>query len=210
MKKLTLLLLFACFYLPIFAQDEDKVPRTLIYEFGANASGIANLLLGGDGNVQEQTPYMFTFKFFGEKGRGFRLGFGGKLDYSKPSDADRKDYDNGFDLRLGYERQWYLSSKWVTYLGVDVIGGYENFGANTDFVSTKNKTYNIGTGPIWGIQWMINEHISLHTETAFYYRHTSTTDEVIFDGQDNPAPETVTDDKVNFILPASLYLGVRF
>jgi len=187
-----------------------KNSNFLFYKFATNASGIANLLLGGDGNVQDQTPYLFTFKVLGQTGHGFRLGFGGKMDYSRIPENERKNYDADFDLRLGYERQRHLSPKWVTYLGVDAILGYADFGSQTDFIKTENKTYDIGGGPVWGIQWMINEYISLSTETAFYYRHVSSTDKVTFDGQASNDPETTTEDRLNFVLPASLYIAVRF
>lgn len=210
MKKLTLLACIICCYTIVFAQDDDKTPNTTTYEFATNATGIANLLLGGDGNVQNQTDYLFTYKAIGQEGHAFRMGLGGKLDYSRLPENERKNYTGSFDIRLGYERQWNLSPKWLTYVGLDFIGGYADFGSQTDFVKTQNISYNFGTGPLWGIQWMINEHISLYTETAFYYRHISTTSKVTFDGQANNDPETTTEDQLNFILPASLYLAVRF
>lgn len=209
MKKLTLLTCIICLCTYVFGQDDNKSPRTSTYEFGINATGITNLLLGGNGNIQEQNPYLFTFKTIGQKGHGFRLGLGAKMEYSRIPENERKNYDADFDLRLGYEHQWYLSPKWVTYLGVDAIGGYADFGSQTDFVKTENKIYDIGGGPVWGIQWMISEQVSLYTETAFYYRHISITDKVTFNGEAND-PETSSEDKLNFVLPASLYLAVRF
>ena len=210
MKKTITLIMFIGFCLTTYAQDTKEPTSKVTYELGVNASGITNLLLGGDGEVQEQTPYLFAYKAIGEEGRTFRAAIGGRFESSKATDTDRRDADNAIHMRVGYERQWRLSPKFVTSLGIDMLGGYSVLISESTFATTENKTWNIGSGPVWGIQWMISEHLSLYTETALYYRHRVSTDEVRFDNSTNPNPETLTEDKIKVILPASLYLAVRF
>jgi len=203
-------MVFTGFCLTTYAQDTDESTPKPTYELAVNASGITNLLLGGDGEVQEQTPYLFAYKAIGEEGRTFRSAIGGRFESSKATDTDRRDVDNAIHARAGYERQWRLSPKFVTSLGIDLLGGYSVLISESSFATTKNKRWNIGSGPVWGIQWMISEHLSIYTETALYYRHMVSTDEVRFENSSNPDPERLTENKIKVILPASLYLAVRF
>jgi len=210
MKKPLIFVVLIGFCLTAYSQDNKESTPKLTYELGVNASGVTNLLLGGDGEAQAQVPYLFTFKAIGEQGHTFRSAIGGRLDYSKATDTERRDYDNGIDIRMGYEKQWRLSPKFVTSVGMDVFYGYSLVVSESSFATTENKTWNVGTGPVWGIQWMISEHLSLYTETGLYYEHLSSTDEVTFDGGSNPDPETTVEKKFKAILPASLFLAVRF
>lgn len=202
MKKIITLIVLIGFCLTTYAQGTN--------ELGVNASGITNLLLGGNGEAQEQTPYLFTYKSIGAKGQTFRSALGGRFESSKATETDRRDANNAIHTRVGYEKQWQLSPKFVTSLGIDLLGGYSLLVSESSFATTKNKTWNIGSGPVWGIQWMISEHVSLYTETALYYRHNVSTDEIIFDNSGSPDPETRIENKIKVILPASLYLAIRF
>jgi len=211
MKKPLILVMLIGFCLTAYSQDTNESTPKPTYELGVNASGMTNLLLGGDGEAQAQVPYLFTFKAIGERGYAFRSAIGGRLDYSEATDTERREYDNGIDIRMGYEKQWRLSPKFITSVGIDAFYGYSLMVSESSFATTENKTWNVGTGPVWGVQWMISEHLSLYTETALYYEHLSSTDEVTFDdGGGNSNPETTVEKKFKAILPASLYLAVRF
>ncbi len=210
MKKTIILTLFIGICFTAYAQDTNEVPEKPTIELAVNASGVTNLLLGGDGEAQEQVPYLFAFKIIGEEGQTFRTAIGGRLDYTENSDTERKDADNAIDIRVGYEKQWQLSPKFVTATGIDVFYGHSLMVSESSFSTTENKTSNYGTGLVWNIQWMISEHLSLYTETGLYYQHVVSVDEVRFDGGNDPSPETTIENKFKAILPASLYLAVRF
>lgn len=210
MKKTLILIVLIGFCLMAYSQDTKESSLKPTTELGVNASGVTNLLLGGDGEAQGQVPYIFTFKVIGQQGHAFRSAIGGRLDYSKNSDTERRDYDNSIDIRMGYEKQWRLSPKFVTSVGIDALYGSSLVVSESSFARTENRARNFGGGPVWGIQWMISEHLSLYTETALYYENVSSTDEVTFDGGVNADPETTIENKFKAILPASLYLAVRF
>jgi len=214
MKQLILLLFASCIALVAVGQEADDNKPKKIHEFGLNATLLLDVLLDNGQADLSSFPYLFTYKSINQYGQAFRLGFGGTMNYIQEVGLDRKEYDNSVDLRLGFEKQWILSPKWTTSMGMDFLGGYGNFGAETDFATTSNLTWNAGVGPVLGIHWTLGSKIGLSTETAFYYKHIVTTEKVKFEDlgfPQNPDSETTTKlNSLNFVLPSSIFLFVRF
>jgi len=191
------------------AQESDNSTSPNRHQLGVNATAAFRLLLGNS-NVANQNPYVLMYKTIGPEGKAFRLGLGGKMEQSEDSDTGRKVQNNGVDLLMGYEKRWELSSpKWIGYIGVDFFGGFHNIKTENDNIKTSSRDWEVGTGPVFGIQWMLSPQVGLHTETALYYRHRELIDEVEFQTFDDNKVKS-NEDKVNFILPSALYLSITF
>lgn len=101
-------------------------------------------------------PYNVAFKF-GRKNKAFRIGMGAELNEARE--------ESRLSFRIGYEKQINLSKKWMYYLGTDLI--FFNGGLNTPN-NSGNIANGVGVAPLWGIEYKIQENITLSTETALF------------------------------------------
>lgn len=212
MRKLIFLSVIIFSVFSCKAQDADKPPRTNMHEIGLNVTQMFSTLSGGNANSELVGPYFFTYKNIPSGGTTFRLGLGAEMEQSGAPDSERKTNDYGFDIRMGYEKQWQVAPKWITYVGQDFLGGFHNIRTKNSDFTTSSRDWNIGTGPIFGVQWMLSPQVGLSTETALYYRYTEFISQVKansggaqFDSKDKSHANNV-----DFILPTSLFLSVRF
>jgi len=211
MKKF--IFLFIIIFSVLFCQAQTSTPpNASMSEIGLNVTQMFSTLLGGDGNSDLTGPYFLTYKNIKSDGRTLRLGVGAKMEQRREPNTEAKINDSGFDLRIGYEKQIKLAPKWITYLGIDFLGGFHNVRAkNVDFTAS-SRTWDLGTGPVFGVQWMFSSQVGLSTETALYYRHTEFID--LIKSENNNTPFDSKDrsfvDDINFILPTTLFLSVRF
>ena len=85
------------------------------------------------------------------------------------------------------------------------------FDSGFDRVTTSTDVTGIGGGPVWGIQFNLNDRLSLQTEAALYALSSTTKEKSQFSSN----PEFNTNDKSNnmaiaFTLPTSVFFVVRF
>lgn len=178
-------------------------------EFGINISMVSNLILGGDGTADIINPYVITYKNISSSNQAFRMGLGLRLDFSEQKEQERKLSNTSFDFRLGYEKQYYMTERWLIYTGVDFLSGWENHTSKTDNFESKDRIWRIGLGPLFGIQWQINKHIGLSTELALYYLHTEEKETSSFGGNDQDSNKN-TSNSMRFNLPSNIFLTIRF
>lgn len=212
MKKLIFLSIIIFSVFTCKAQDSDKPPRTNMHEIGLNVTQMFSTLSGGGTNSELIGPYFFTYKSVSPTSTTFRLGLGAEMEQRGVPDSDTKVNDNGFDLRIGYEKQWNVAPKWITYVGHDFLGGFHNVKAKNSDFTTSSRDWNIGTGPVFGIQWMFSPQVGLSTETALYYRYTEFINQIKSTGSSSQfdSKERSHTHSVNLILPTTLFLSVRF
>ncbi len=211
MKKFIFLCLIISAAFVCNAQDSNEQSKDKMHEMGLNVTQMFNTLAGGTSNPDLVGPYFITYKNIDAEGHAFRMGFGGKMERGNDFDSDRKVFSNGFDIRFGYEKQWQLAPKWLTYLGIDFLGAFNNLRTVNDFITTSSRDWMMGGGPVFGVQWMFSSQVGLSTETAFYYRHREFIDIVNVDAS-NPISndDRARDNDLRFILPTALFLSVRF
>jgi len=213
MKKFIFLFVIVFSVFTVEAQESDK-PESLVstHEIGLNVTQMLSALTGGNTSIDLVGPYFFTYKNIKSDGRAFRLGLGAEIERDGAPDSDNIINNSGFDIRLGYEKQWQLAPQWITYLGIDFLGAYHNIKSENEEIKTSSRTWNAGTGPVFGIQWMLSPQVGLSTETSLYYRHTEFIDQIeflntssVFDDKDRSYT-----DNISFTLPTALFLSVRF
>lgn len=189
--KQTITALILCIALTAVGQESEQPKETKEWAF--NIILVPNRLLGGNADFQN-TVNLISYKSIKENGNTLRWSFGGSYQWDS-NDAPRL----GVQMSLGYEKQRKISPHWITSVGFDVPLGIQAF--DCSFAPIENISCSFihaGIGGIYGVQWMINDKASLRTEGGIYYTY-------LFDG-DN----TQTINSIKFMLPRSLYLGVRF
>lgn len=166
------------------------VPRT---EWAFNIILVSNTLFGNTVDLRENTSNSIAYKVFDEKGNASRWGFG----FSMNSEKNRQTNYN-FQLSFGYEKQWRVSPNWIASIGFDIPLGISKTDCPSIFGNAICQTVHLGAGNVYGIQWMINERISIYTEGGIYCSGSMGVDDGITAGS------------IKFVVPQSLYLAVRF
>lgn len=219
MKKPTLLLIYSLLFIlsqNLLAQDQQDLLQEKYSEVGINATSFINEFVSLNSNDAAVGDYMISYKYhFG--GKAFRLGLGGnfsQIDEDTDGNGTRTTNNNSFDLRLGYEWNKKITKRWAFYTGMDVIVGNSytsSVADNFERVVTSNRTTTFGGGPVLGIQFFINSHISLMTEGNMYYRHSIINDKQTFSlNPEFDEDETNTRNNLGFGLPTALFFIIRF
>ena len=159
---------------------------------------------------------MITYKYhYGSK--AFRLGLGGnfsQIDEDTDGNGNRTTNNNRFDIRLGYEWNKQITKRWAFYSGMDILAGNDfssSVSDNFERVETSTRTTTVGGGPILGIQFFINSHISLMTEGSLYYKHSMVNTKETFSlNAEFNSDETNSRNDLNFGLPTALFFVIRF
>lgn len=103
-------------------------------------------------------PYFMTLRSY--RGRNaFRYGLGANLNSNSINNNNAS-----LNLRLGWERRKSFYEQWSYSFGFDLFfsgGGFNLANTDIDFGS-------VGFGFVWGIEYFINQKVSLNIETALY------------------------------------------
>lgn len=160
------------------AQDAEKVYR---HQLSLNATSFIGPYLTFNGNVVSNSPYLLTYKNI-NKGRGLRTAIGGTFNSrsQNPGNGNNlsKNANGRLSFRIGYEFQEELSKRWLYYVGIDAVYGYELSRTKTSVVQgfppqnteiiTGTENFGFGGGPVFGLEFKLGKRISLNTETTVY------------------------------------------
>ena len=213
--KIYITILCIAFSLSLFAQQDENQFK-LGHELGINTSFVQNNVLD---NSQSANPYSLSYKLITQQ-LGVRIGAGGtfaqdKIQEDGFADNQRKvNYTT--DVRIGAEWRKSIKEKWLIYAGLDVIGTQvvdkTIIDSGFDKVTDISSALGYGGGPVIGFQFYINNHLSLATEGAAYFRNVETTTARLFENFpdfDDDINTTSSQDVVNQ-LPSSIYIIYRF
>lgn len=218
MKKLFLLCFLVLSSTIVFGQSKKKKAKKegVTSEVGLNATYLARNFFGATDDVTSISDYLLYFKTINGR-NAYRFGLGGSVNQRVediPGDQSEV-FGSIVNARMGYERRNKMGEKWLYYYGVDLVVHYDrletrNINDIDDF--TMADTYiEFGAGPILGIQFMINEHIGISTESGiftFFSSFATTEDSIVF-------PEINKDlrlqqFRIAAIPPINVYLSVKF
>jgi hypothetical protein len=197
-----------------------EMPKgSITHEIGINSTFFIANFISFSGNIPNLvSPYALHYKMWVGR-HGLRVGLGANF---REQHDDATDNSGGFtstttqvDARIGYEFQLPLARRWNMYFGADLVYQYalssqkNNTGFATVETSTTGNT--LGGGPVLGIQFFINERISLGTETTCYFESQSIVDATRSDFQPTFDSEQSSSDKsFSFIPPTSIFVNIRF
>ena len=190
-------------------------------ELSLNVSRFASQFLSFNDNLAANGPYLFAFKSIDTStNKGFRCALGLDLTTRKivddPDDKTTLSSVN-FDFRVGYEKRFAIGKKWQWFTGIDFISGISTSKNKVDSgfeqVTIKETSWEVGTGPILGVIFNINDRLSLWTESSFYLQYGETRDRTEFSsspGTPGNIPETkISSFNWNLLAPTQIYFGFK-
>ncbi len=172
-------------------------------------------------------PYLLNYSINSRKsGLGLRFGVGYNYNSSTTNDGITKTEINLNDLqlRLGGEKVFKLSKKWVTGAGVDIVynnnddhtintvnSGSIGGGQKTD---TKTTIATYGGGPQGWLRYHISEKVLIGTEASFYFvAGTEERSVTVTNGFPNPTNQKPVSNDVShgvFNSPIAFFIMVKF
>ncbi len=171
------------------AQQDEEAPSAS-FQLGLNATQFVNTFFSFNENQGNPGSYLLHFKSIKNQ-QAFRLGLGFALSKTTTdvdvNQGERVNKNNFINLRIGYEWHVPLTRRWLTYFGFDALVGFSNFKSEFDpgfgRITTESENLNLGGGGVAGVQFNINERISLATESTLYFVHRNSTTEQRFPDQ---------------------------
>ena len=174
-KKITLsligFLLTACLFAQEKQENENK-PKTFKHELGLNVTNLLTDLLGNN-NRTDAGDYLISYKKVAGN-KAFRMGLTANFSLKKENIFNRNNTltNQNFQLRLGKEWRYNISSKLQYYFGVDGIIGYKSEQSsatvNIGTIIQTDKAFSLGGGPVLGFQFALLDRLLLGTEGALY------------------------------------------
>jgi len=211
-------LLFLTLLMLAFYQSNAQMDTSKRHEISLNTH-ILQSILGDNENIQQ--PYTVTYKWKYNQQNAIRLGIGGAFNQDKTQIDGFADSETrlsyAMDVRAGYERRIvFKKMKGFVYFGGDVAFNLEAneliVDSGFDKVSTIDRSWGAGLGPILGVQYYLTPRLSISTEGAFYFFYNKKTEAQLFENFPNfdDVINQVQGLELQQILPASIYLNYTF
>ena len=218
MKKLILSLAAACLFLNVSAQSDSAY-----FEVGLNVIKLTNFLGVADEPSQQDVwnPYTLTANF-GRNRLLLRSGFGYTSLYNSENSLENVSFDTtskAMDFRVGFGRDFIISSKWNLKLGVDYFMAnrtsiYEaNFkDQNGEIIANKRDiTYREkGVEPFLFVQYNFMRRVSIGTELLFRISSYRNIDKNTSNGNTNQIVKEYSGAKRILMAPSALFVQIRF
>ena len=212
MKNLIVIFLSIFFGNILHAQDLLVEPTNLDEkQIGVNITDFFLTFLSFNNPPDNPTPSILVLYKKTKNGKRKRFGFGGRVNWNKDEDGD-KFFNSIVSLNIGREFVRKIGRKWKTYVGYETIlsGGYNHIieeNSNDKEEKEFNRSAKIGWKGLVGIEFHINDRLSLLTETSygisFNYLETSSP-------RRNPRKEETYSVGTFYIPPTSLILSYYF
>ncbi len=178
MKNVMILIAFVFIGKSLFAQDRNEsFSEGFEKQIGLNATNFFLRFVSFNQGL-ENTPDILILYKKGTNGKKWRHGFGGKINLANSSNNNGQDQINGqiqLSYRFGREHYKNITKRWQSLFGWETHyrGSFSkstNTSINSNGESTQeNSIFNFATGirALAGIQFRINDRLSLLTETSY-------------------------------------------
>ncbi len=227
MKKLFILMPFLAFC-KLYSQTQ-VIDSPLKHQIGVNANLFIKQFLNFNGaNPTANNPYLLQYKYLFNPKLALRTGIGFNSTKSEEKDVNLKiERTNSlFDYRIGLEIRKHIHKKWLMFGGLDLT--YNNNGnrnkstsvfddgfnpPSTVITEVKNNTNLYGLGAVYGIEFSLNAHIKLLTETTVNVEMGKRSSSSSTSGSSfpvTPINRTTKLTNVNFTLPSFLVFVMSF
>lgn len=211
MKNTLLVLSMVVLALNTHAQEQQEFQK---HQFSINATSFTKNFLSFNSNSAPEQPYQFMYRYMKENGTALRVQMG--LNFFKSTVKEDDDVSeisfSNTSLAVGLEKRNAISNRWLYYFGVQGLFDYElqliENSSGSLQSSSKDVSYHVGLGGVVGVQFNINNRISLGTEGGLPIMYTNSTSTNTSDNDtDKSTGEFVT---LAPTLPNSLYLNITF
>ncbi len=190
---------FMCHGFLLSAQDVADARST---ELSININNfISRYLSFSDRDFSIEDPYtMMIHRSTTNKDKFFRFGFGLDLRFTNDkveddfgTDDERSTRGISTNLRFGVEKRKMIHPRFRMHYGQDVVLGYNSFKTESDQGSSfesNGRGFLVGYGPVVGISFLINDRISIWTESTLYLTYSNFRQESSFNGQNGDIAKT--------------------
>lgn len=228
MKKYFFLFIILSIVNQLYSQT-DILEKPLKHQVGVNANLFIKQFLNFNGAVPTvNNPYLLQYKYFFKPMLALRTGIGFSSNKSEEKDVNLKIERTSslFDYRIGIEKRKLIHKKWLMYVGLDLT--YNNNGnrnksttlfddgfnpPTTVITEVKNNTNLYGLGAVYGIEFSLNKHLKLLTETSITFEKGERSSSSSTTGSSFPVTPINRNTKltnVNFTLPNFLVFVLSF
>ena len=172
MKNIILFFLFVLFGNALHAQDLIVEPANLDEkQIGINITDFFLTFLSFNNPPDNSTPSILVLYKKNKNGKRKRYGFGGRVSWEQQSDKDRF-FSTRVSFNFGREFVKRIGNKWTTYAGYEtrLTGSYfqaVEIDNNDDEEKDFNRSAGIGWQGLVGVEYYINDRLSLLTETGY-------------------------------------------
>ena len=201
----------------LFSQFEDANldKEDLQHEIGLNVSQFVNQFFSPNSNAISFQPYLLTYKSTRNMDTYFRGGLGfsfiGTSEDKDTASPAANNVSAAIRIRLGFEKQWDISDKWLLTYGLDfpLEYSYANFISNSDFqdVTINSSDISGGLGPVIGFHYKINDKLKVGTEATMYLLAEFEKDKTVIDTVEQ-SDESRTSLSWNIRSPLAIYFSV--
>jgi hypothetical protein len=167
MKYILLFILHILLINNVLAQKKDTTYTINLYEksryVGINVTPLLTQFIPlNRTNPRISGPYNFIYKRLNQKGNAFVAAAGVNI-----SEFGSVENNTHINIRLGWEDRRGSYNHWQYAFGVSMLAQVGNF--NTTGVATTNRgDSRIGVAPTFSFGYMLNEAVSIGTETMLY------------------------------------------
>lgn len=185
------------------------------HEIGVNITTVLFSALGNSSTQIDPGRFPWSYKYRFKKGNAFRLGVGVNFKAENEDFRQFSSFNQFASLRMGYEWRVYLDKRWLSYLGLDVLGDLSDEQAivsnQFDFTVIRLTSIGVGGGPVFGIQFAASNRIILGTEASIYGIYSERVRTETF--TNNPdSNDRIESSQISgeLSVPRWLYLSIRF
>lgn len=225
MKNVMILIVLLFFGNTLYAQDENgQFLEKYEKQVGLNATNFFLRFISFNSVLANTPDILFLYKK-GNDGKKWRHGFGGRIKFRSIKDEnDVHNTDGNFLLSYRFGREYYknFSKRWGILYGWETHyrGSYSK--STSIFIipvgqTRKNTSFSIGTGvrAIVGIQFRINDRLSLLTESSYgislSYRKTKSIIQIEDQVEDqNESLDKIFEASTFFNAPLSIIVNYHF
>jgi hypothetical protein len=222
MKKSILILSMVAFTSFVFGQitkpDSTKKEYKNIIELDATGLLHQFFFTSGTGNGYYGGLYMISYKRV-FKSSAIRFGIGGNIydDNSTENDTiESSRASSSFNVGIGIEHYIYLTKRFNFFFGIDAVVNYnknEYVQGNSDNSTYRSTQLNYGYGvsPLVGIQFKLNNRMSVSTETNYSITYTKGESKTAWTPESSFDTETKSNGiQTSFSAPVNVKFRIHF
>ena len=188
MKNTILILVLTFSAMGIWAQEVAPAQK---HQFSINSSSFIKNFLSFNNNSTPTQTYQFMYRRMYGSSNALRVQLGvNYFQNTVKEDDDTNELSSSLnDFAIGFEKRYAIHKRWLYYFGFQGMLRYElqtSKNSSGSFQSSqKDNVFGAGIGGVVGLQFNINDRISLSTEGGLPLMYTVAKSTSSFDNETN-------------------------
>ncbi len=225
-KYSVVVIVICCAGMTSLAQKTDttQIDENYRNEIGMDATWFIKNIIDFGGNSY-YTGYSdnssIRYKRYVSHNKAIRFALGGTYSTRQDtggynSNTNYTDKAHKFNALIGFELRNRFSNKWLFYYGIDFLTGYyysvsHNMGTSYGRPDVISNTVLFGGGPVIGFELILNDRLSLSTESSAYFTDSKQDKEYKYeDAPEHNRQSLHRYSGIGINLPLSVFVKYRF